>query len=404
MTSLPAGMEPGLSTLLAFTIVVAPLFAAAAQEQRVSPSDPPPSSSAQAPSAQTPSAQDEPAGEGSAPRRGEVAPAPSGGSVAAPQPVPPPPIPPRFELPSERRARQERQAHTPAPADEPAVDATPSSRGAEEAPPERGSGAAAAPPVGSADTARAAAWSVGTSDWRALVDVRGFYHYTEGRQRADRKGGEVLSYFDAFDGLGGAALARVEARDEIGAYGSIMLVPRYFENQYLVSSVGLGNGVDFFPLVRLDVQARGFLPEPIVGLMYDVGFTASWWKGSRHQLAQSNAVIWWYEEIVLELRETTYFTDPGSGPWRVNVHGQAVVLWGKHGARWFTGRVLLGDGPENLPGVAVAAMRDAFFYGLMAGYRHWIGARYGVAVEVEALHQVDVWFRIGLTTSVFLEI
>src|SRR5262249_16661391 len=140
-----------------------------------------------------------------------------------------------------------------------------------------------------------AAWmseSPGARRWSALVDLRSFYDFTSGKgpPRPDWMGGELLGYFDLREGLSGAFVFRHEVRDQIGNYGTVMLIPRLAKNKYLVAAVSAGTAADFLPVTRVDLQLRAFF-ERWPHVMYDVGGYGTWWTSDRHQLAQSDALI-----------------------------------------------------------------------------------------------------------------
>jgi YaiO family outer membrane protein len=253
-----------------------------------------------------------------------------------------------------------------------------------------------------------AAWvgpEPGSSAVNGFVDLRSFYYYVTGvgPARPDWSGGELLSYFDAYRGLSGAFVLRHEDRGlgRAADFGTLTLIPRLVEDTYLVTSLGMGNGTDFMPVTRLDLQLRGFFPfwEKI---MYDVGGYATWWTQDRLQLAQSDAVIFWYNPYIIELRYTSFFTRPTTGEWRYNFLATAVLLYGAHRDGWLLLRLQVGNEPENVPGRTFAQTRDLVTFNATIGYRHWITEGYGVMGELEGFHQVYTWSRVGGTLGMFL--
>lgn len=249
-----------------------------------------------------------------------------------------------------------------------------------------------------------AAWvSPGTKP-AAIVELRSFYDYVTGvgGPRPDWKGGELLGYFDLGDGMSGAFIARHEMRDQVGDYVTAMLIPRISKDKYLVSSIGIGTGADFLPVTRLDLQLRAFFERPgWKHVMYDLGGYATWWTSSRRQVAQSNALIFWYNPLIVEARETLTLTDPGSGGWRLNGRGTLVVLYGMDRVRWLMLRLTAGTEPENVPGMAFAETKDRPIATAALGYQRWITPAYGVSAEIEGYHQLATWSRLSVITSLF---
>jgi YaiO family outer membrane protein len=237
-----------------------------------------------------------------------------------------------------------------------------------------------------------------------FVDLRSFYYYVDGTgsPRPDWSGGELLSYFDVHPGLSGAFVLRHEDRglEEAADFGTLTLIPRLAEDTYVVSSLGMGSGAHFLPVTRLDLQLRAFFPS-LKKVMYDVGGYATWWTQERLQLAQSDAVILWYNPYIVELRYTSFFTRPLTGDWRYNFLATAILLYGAHREGWLLLRVQVGDEPENVPGRAFADTRDLVTFNVSVGYRHWITDDYGVMGELEAFHQVETWSRLGGTIAMF---
>ena len=243
-----------------------------------------------------------------------------------------------------------------------------------------------------------------TKRWSALTDLRSFYDFTSGKgpPRPDWVGGELLSYFDLGDGMTGAFILRHEVRDQIGDYGTIMLLPRIAKDKYLVASIGMGNGADFLPVTRLDLQLRAFFTASrLKRVMYDVGGYGTWWTSDRRQFAQSNALIFWNNPWIVEMRETITLTSPGFGAYRPNWAATGVLLYGADRVNWLTLRAGVGNEPENVPGIAFADTRDLLIAFASVGYRHWITPAYGVSGEVEVFHQIYTWSRLGIITSVF---
>jgi YaiO family outer membrane protein len=250
-----------------------------------------------------------------------------------------------------------------------------------------------------------AAWigrQPGSMATRGLIDLRSFYHYVDGTgaRRPDWSGAELLSYLDVHDGLSGAFVVRHEQRDETGNYGTVMLLPRVAKETYVVSSVGIGDGARFMPVTRLDLQVRGFFPFWKQN-MYDVGGYSTWWTQRRRQLAQSDALILWYNPHVVEIRYGSLFTRADAGSWRFNFQSSVVYLYGEQGKSWLMLRLQLGTEPENVPGRAFADTRDLLALNATVGYRHWITEHYGLAGEVEGFHQVFTWSRFGTTLAMF---
>jgi hypothetical protein len=238
-------------------------------------------------------------------------------------------------------------------------------------------------------------------DVTGLLDVRGFYHYTS-EARTSWSGVELLSYVDILDGLSGAFILRQEARDEVARYGSFMLVPRLSQDSYLVFGAGLGNAAAFQPVVRLDAQVRWFFP-PWPRVMFDVGGFASWWTSQREQIGQSNAVILWLNPIIVELRQTVFFTQPDMPGWRANYKVDAVLLFGADNVGWFMSRASFGTEPESVPGKAFLQTRNLPVGSVTVGYRKWITPHYGVNAEVESYGQLRTWHRLGLLASLFVD-
>lgn len=250
-----------------------------------------------------------------------------------------------------------------------------------------------------------AAWigrTPGTSDTHGLIDLRAFYHYVNGvgARRPDWSGSELLSYIDVHEGLSGAFVLRHEQRDETGNYGTLMLLPRVAKETYIVSSVGIGDGARFMPVTRLDLALRGFIPSWDKG-MYDVGGYSTWWTQRRRQVAQSDALILWYNPTVVEIRYSSLVTRADAGTWRYNFQSSVVFLHGEQGKSWLMARAQIGTEPENFPGKAFADTRDLLALTATFGYRHWITENYGVAGEIEGFHQVYTWSRVGMTLAMF---
>jgi len=251
-----------------------------------------------------------------------------------------------------------------------------------------------------------AAWigrEPGLDRFAGLIEMRGFYHYVDGAgpPRRDWTGAELLSYFDLHEGLSGALVLRQEQRDEVADFGTVMLIPRVADDVYVVSSLGAGNGAVFMPLTRLDLQVRAFVPGWKQG-MIDVGGYSTWWTQTRRQLAQSSALILWYNPLIVEMRFNSVVTRADTYEWRFNPQGMLVVLYGAQGERWLMFRTQIGTEPENVPGVAFAATRDLLAMNFAAGYRHWLQKEFGFNAEVETFHQVGTWSRIGATLGLFV--
>ncbi|MEZ4368129.1 MAG: hypothetical protein R2939_17890 [Kofleriaceae bacterium] len=246
-----------------------------------------------------------------------------------------------------------------------------------------------------------AAWVGTPGKASGLLDVRGFYHYASGGRDA-WSGTELLSYFDLTDGFSGAFVLRQEARDEVARYGTMMLIPQLSDKRYLVLATGVGNGANFQPVTRLDVQLRGFF-DGWRGVMYDVGGYATWWTSERRQAAQSAALIFWRLPYIVELRELVTYTDPGLDPGRFHGKLSAVVLWGADNHHWLLARAAVGTEPANEPGMSFALTEDRPVANLAVGYRRWLTADYGVSAEVEVFGQANTWWRAGVLTSVFAD-
>lgn len=250
-----------------------------------------------------------------------------------------------------------------------------------------------------------AAWigrQPGSTETHGLIDLRGFYHYVDGvgARRPDWSGAELLSYVDIQDGLSGAFVLRHEQRDETGNYGTVMLLPRVNPLTYVVSSVGIGDGARFMPVTRLDLAVRGFFPFWKQG-MYDVGGYSTWWTQRRRQLAQSDALILWYNPHIVEIRYGSLLTRADAGSWRFNFQSSVVYLYGEQGKSWAMARFQVGTEPENVPGRAFADTRDLLALDVTVGYRYWITEHYGVAAELEGFHQIYTWSRVGTTLAMF---
>lgn len=251
-----------------------------------------------------------------------------------------------------------------------------------------------------------AAWvgrKPGLDRFAGMIEMRGIYHYVDGAgpPRRDWTGAELLSYFDIHEGLSGAFVLRQEQRDEVADYGTVMLIPRVADDVYVVGAFGAGNGAPFMPLTRLDVQVRAFLPNWKRG-MIDVGGYSTWWTQTRRQLAQSSALILWYNPIIVEMRFNSVVTKADTDEWRFNPQGSIVFLYGTHGDKWLMLRTQLGTEPENVPGRAFADTRDLFAMNFTVGLRYWVQKEYGFNAELEAFHQVFTWSRIGTTLGLFV--
>lgn len=265
-----------------------------------------------------------------------------------------------------------------------------------------GATTARAQAMSSQEPSAPAAWVGAPGRPAVLVDVRGFYHYVSGH-RPDWSGTELLSYFDVLKGFSGAFVLRQEARDQVARYGTLMLIPQIGPRRYLVLSTGAGNGADFQPITRADVQLRGFFAR-WTGIMYDVGGYATWWTSDRRQYAQSAAVIVWRLPFVVEARETITYTDPGLDPSRAHGKLSVNLLWGRGGHHWLVGRAAVGTEPVNEPRMSFATTEDRAIGNLAISYRRWLTADYGVSAELEVYGQLDTWWRAGFITSVFADL
>lgn len=246
-----------------------------------------------------------------------------------------------------------------------------------------------------------AAWVGTPGRMSGLLDVRGFYQYVSGG-RPHWTGSELLSYFDVTDGFSGAFTMRQEARDQIARYGTLMLIPRLTKRHYLVLATGAGNGADFQPITRGDVQLRAYFARwPRV--MYDVGVYATWWTTARRQFAQSSALIFWELPYIVELRATATYTDPGAEPLRAHGKLGANLIVGRDDHHWLVLRAAVGTEPVNEPRMSFATTEDRPIGNLAVSYRRWLTADYGVSAELEVFGQLSTYWRAGFVSSVFAD-